>query len=151
MEESAGVTVLVLELVEGETLAERLRRLGARGLGLAEALKIAAQIADAFDAARQRGIVHRDLKPANIVNTADGTVKVLDFGLAKAGPGGASGSGGSGGAGGSSGEGDLTHSPTVIGPTVQISEIFGSISTRCWCRHPRPWRMAVGDIIAGER
>src|SRR5262245_36042183 len=72
---------LVLELVEGPTLADRL----ARGpLPIDDALKIAAQIADALDAAHERGIIHRDLKPANIKLTADDRVKVLDFGLAKA-------------------------------------------------------------------
>jgi len=70
----------VLELVDGETLADRIRR-GA--LPPKDALAIAAQIADALDAAHEKGIVHRDLKPANIALTGDGTVKVLDFGLAK--------------------------------------------------------------------
>src|SRR5437667_9756657 len=81
VEESAGVTALVLELVEGETLAARLK--GSRSIGLNDALTIARQIADALDAAHERGIGHRDLKPANIVITPDGTVKVLDFGLAR--------------------------------------------------------------------
>ena len=94
-EEADGVRALVLELVEGETLAERIRRPeGLRlpgddsgrpsGLPINEALAIARQIADALDTAHEKGIVHRDLKPANIKITPDGTVKVLDFGLAKA-------------------------------------------------------------------
>src|SRR5437762_377723 len=72
---------LVLELVEGETLAERIAV--GRSLPIAEVLGLARQIADALDAAHEKGIVHRDLKPANIKITADGVVKVLDFGLAK--------------------------------------------------------------------
>jgi eukaryotic-like serine/threonine-protein kinase len=77
---------LILELVEGETLAERIGRTKgqrANGIGLTEAIAIAKQIADALDAAHEKGIVHRDLKPANIKITPDGVVKVLDFGLAK--------------------------------------------------------------------
>jgi Tol biopolymer transport system component len=72
---------LVLELVEGETIAERI----ARGvLPIDEALRLAIQIADAIEAAHEKDIIHRDLKPANIKLTPDGTIKVLDFGLAKA-------------------------------------------------------------------
>lgn len=80
-EDSDGVHALVMELVEGEDLERRLTR---GPIPLNEALPIAAQIADALEAAHERGIVHRDLKPANIKVRADGTVKVLDFGLAKA-------------------------------------------------------------------
>jgi serine/threonine-protein kinase len=80
-EASDGVHALVLELVDGQTLADRL----ARGpISLDQALGIARQIADALEAAHEQGIVHRDLKPANVKLRADGTVKVLDFGLAKA-------------------------------------------------------------------
>jgi eukaryotic-like serine/threonine-protein kinase len=81
IEEHAHVRALVLELVEGETLAERIER-GA--IAVRAALTIARQIADALDAAHEKGIVHRDLKPANIKLDPDGRVKVLDFGLAKA-------------------------------------------------------------------
>jgi eukaryotic-like serine/threonine-protein kinase len=81
LEESAGTTALVMELVDGEDLSQRIAR-GA--IPLDDALPIAKQIADALEAAHQQGIIHRDLKPANIKLRPDGTVKVLDFGLAKA-------------------------------------------------------------------
>ena len=80
LEETADVHALVLELVDGETLASRIKR-GA--LSVVEALSIARQIAEALEAAHEHGIIHRDLKPANITVRDDGTVKVLDFGLAK--------------------------------------------------------------------
>ena len=81
VEDVAGSKGLVLEFVEGLTLAERI----ARGpLDLHEALTIARQIADAVECAHEQGIIHRDLKPANIKLRSDGTVKVLDFGLARA-------------------------------------------------------------------
>jgi serine/threonine protein kinase len=81
LEESGGALALVLELVDGPTLADRIAQ-GA--LPLTEVLTIARQLADALDAAHERGIVHRDLKPANIKLTPTASVKVLDFGLAKA-------------------------------------------------------------------
>src|SRR5262249_17508980 len=81
LEDSSGPQALVIELVEGPTLADRL----AQGpVPLDEALAIARQIAEALEVAHNQGVIHRDLKPANIKVRADGTVKVLDFGLAKA-------------------------------------------------------------------
>jgi serine/threonine protein kinase len=79
-EESDGVRAIVMELVDGETLAERIER---GRLSVADALAIAKPLADALDAAHEKGIVHRDFKPANIKITPSATVKVLDFGLAK--------------------------------------------------------------------
>src|ERR1700686_2283650 len=81
LEESNGVRALVMELVECEDLSQRLAR-GA--IPIDEALPIAKQITEALEAAHEQGIIHRDLKPANIKVRSDGTVKVLDFGLAKA-------------------------------------------------------------------
>jgi eukaryotic-like serine/threonine-protein kinase len=81
LEDSTAISALVMELVEGPTLADRI----AKGpIPLDEALPIAGQIAEALEAAHEQGIIHRDLKPANVKVRADGTVKVLDFGLAKA-------------------------------------------------------------------
>ena len=81
LQEAGGRRFLVLELVEGETLADRI----ARGpVPVDEALQIAKQICEAFEAAHEKGIVHRDLKPANVKITPEGKLKVLDFGLAKA-------------------------------------------------------------------
>jgi serine/threonine protein kinase/Tol biopolymer transport system component len=94
---------IVMELVEGATLEDLMA--GPASLGVADALAIARQIADALEAAHERGIVHRDLKPSNVKLTADGSVKVLDFGLAKAVD------------GRSSGAAD-DHSPTMITPAV---------------------------------
>jgi serine/threonine protein kinase/Tol biopolymer transport system component len=110
LEDAGGTKALVLELVEGPTLADRV----AQGpLAVPETLRIAKQIADALEAAHEQGIIHRDLKPANIKVRPDGTVKVLDFGLAKAtDPTGAS-------------PADLTHSPTLSMAT-QAGIILGT-------------------------
>ncbi len=81
LEKSEGITALVMELVEGPTLADRIVD---GPIHIEEALGIAKQIAEALEAAHEQGIVHRDLKPANVKVRPDGTVKVLDFGLAKA-------------------------------------------------------------------
>jgi len=81
LQDSDGVRSLVLEFVDGPTLADLI---GGRPMPLDNVLAIARQIADALEAAHERGIIHRDLKPANVKVRPDGTVKVLDFGLAKA-------------------------------------------------------------------
>ena len=96
LEESGGVRALVMELVDGDDLSQRIEGLKAKGSGLPldDVLPIAKQIAEALEAAHEQGIIHRDLKPANIKVRPDGTVKVLDFGLAKAMDVGSGGSGG---------------------------------------------------------
>ena len=81
LERAEGTTALVMELVEGPTLADRIAQ-GA--IPVNEALPIATQIADALEAAHEQRVIHRDLKPSNVKIRPDGTVKVLDFGLAKA-------------------------------------------------------------------
>jgi serine/threonine protein kinase/Tol biopolymer transport system component len=112
------VKALILELVEGETLAERIARAGSKGLPLKEALDIARQIADALDAAHEKGIVHRDLKPANIKITPQGVVKVLDFGLAKLEAGGVSEAGGAGR--------EFTEAPTITVNDTREGLIVGT-------------------------
>ena len=109
LEEADGVRALVLELVEGPTLADRIKR---GPIPLDEALPIAKQIAEALEAAHEAGVIHRDLKPANIKVRDDGTVKVLDFGLAKAldpNP-----------------EGDPSQSPTLTAAATQMGVIMGT-------------------------
>jgi len=114
LEESSGVLALVMELVEGQTLAERL---ASGSLPLDESLALARQIAEALEEAHEKGIVHRDLKPANVKLTAEGKVKVLDFGLAKAlDPGGAS----------SSSASQLAKSPTLTHGATQLGTILGT-------------------------
>src|SRR5262249_12212085 len=82
LEKHDGRHFLVLELIQGETLADQIRR---GPIAVDDALRLAVQVAEALQTAHEKGVVHRDLKPANIKITHDGTVKVLDFGLAKAG------------------------------------------------------------------
>ena len=81
LEQHEGTRFLVLELVEGDTLADRI---GGGAIPVEDSLKLALQIAEALEAAHEKGVIHRDLKPANIKVTPDGNIKVLDFGLAKA-------------------------------------------------------------------
>ena len=107
----AACSALVMELVEGEDLSARIKR---GPVPLDEALPIARQIADALEAAHEAGIVHRDLKPANVKVRDDGTVKVLDFGLAKAfdhDP-------------KTSGPHDLSHSPTITTPAMTMRGVI---------------------------
>ena len=114
LEESNGVRALVMELVEGQTLAQRLL---SGPLLLDESLAMARQIAEALEEAHEKGIVHRDLKPANVNVMADGKIKVLDFGLAKAlDPGGASTASAS----------QLAKSPTLTHAGTQMGMILGT-------------------------
>jgi eukaryotic-like serine/threonine-protein kinase len=108
LEESGGLTALVMELVAGDDLSQRIAR-GA--IPIDEALPIATQIADALEAAHEHGIIHRDLKPANIKVRADGTVKVLDFGLAKSFE-------------QTPLQSDLTQSPTVLSPAPTLAGVI---------------------------
>src|SRR5215467_1395040 len=98
IEESGETRCIVMELVDGETLQARLKQ---GPVPVEDALAITKQIADALEAAHEKGIVHRDLKPGNVMLTNDGKVKVLDFGLAKAYE-------------ANSSNPTLSHSPTVI-------------------------------------
>ena len=110
LEESGGTNFLVLELVEGETLADRIKR---GPIPVEESLKLALQIAEALEAAHEKGVIHRDLKPANIKVTPDGKVKVLDFGLAKA-------------FAGEQAELNLSNSPTLSDAATQQGVILGT-------------------------
>lgn len=117
LEQSDGVQALVMELVEGPTLADRI----AQGpIPVDEALPITRQIADALKAAHEQGIIHRDLKPANIKVRPDGTVKVLDFGLAKAlEP-------------TSAGSVNATASPTITSPAMMMTGVGMLLGTAAY-------------------
>ena len=111
VEEANGVNALVMELVEGPTLADRIAQ---SALSIDEALPIAKQIAEALEAAHEQGIIHRDLKPANIKVRSDGTVKVLDFGLAAV----AQGPAGT--------QIEASHSPTLTMAATRAGVILGT-------------------------
>jgi serine/threonine protein kinase/Tol biopolymer transport system component len=110
LEESGGTSFLVLELVEGETLSDRIKK---GPISVEESLKLALQIAEALEAAHDRGVIHRDLKPANIKVTPESKVKVLDFGLAKA-------------FAGEQAEMNLSNSPTLSDAATQQGVILGT-------------------------
>jgi serine/threonine protein kinase len=110
LEESNGTHFLVMELIEGETLADRIKT---GPISIEDSLKFALQIAQALEAAHEKGVIHRDLKPANIKITADAIVKVLDFGLAKA-------------FAGEQGEMILSDSPTLSAAATQQGIILGT-------------------------
>jgi Tol biopolymer transport system component len=110
LEESDGTNFLVLELIEGETLADRIK---SGPIAVEESLTLALQIAEALEAAHEKGVIHRDLKPANIKITPDGKIKVLDFGLAKA-------------FAGDQEEVNLSNSPTLSDAATQQGVILGT-------------------------
>ena len=122
LEESEGTNFLVLELIEGETLRDRIK---AGPIPVEESLKLALQIAEALEAAHEKGVIHRDLKPSNIKVTPEGKVKVLDFGLAKA-------------YAGDQEDMILSDSPTISAAATQKGVILGTAAystiTSCW-----PW------------
>ena len=110
LEESNGTPAFVMELVEGPTLAERIKQ---EGIALEEALPIAKQICEGLEYAHERGVIHRDLKPANVKIAGDGSVKLLDFGLAKA-------------LAGDAAAGDISSSPTISRLATQAGIILGT-------------------------
>ena len=118
LEESGSTRALVMELVEGPTLAERL---AAERLSLSESLAIARQIAEALEEAHEKGIIHRDLKPQNVKASIEGKVKVLDFGLAKAMDPAGSSSGGP-----VTASPTLMNSPTLTAAGTQLGVILGT-------------------------
>jgi TolB-like protein len=150
LEHLDGQHALVMELVEGEGLDQRI---GRGPMPVDEALPIALQIAEALEAAHEKGIVHRDLKPANVKVRPDGTVKVLDFGLAKTWDEDVQ-------------PGDPAHSPTVTGVYTKAGVILGTVAymspeqargqavdkrTDIWSFGVVLWEMLIGKpLFAGE-
>ncbi len=116
IEEAGQTKALVLQLIEGPTLAERI----AQGpIPVEEALKIALQIAEGLEAAHEKGVIHRDLKPANIKIAPEGQVKILDFGLAKALE------------GETPPDSSLSQSPTLTNAATQAGVILGTAAYMC--------------------
>ena len=151
LEESDGVTALVMELVEGDDLSDRIAR---GSMPLDEVLPIARQIAEALEAAHEQGIVHRDLKPANIKVRPDGTVKVLDFGLAKALDPVGSGAAASGAL--------PSMSPTVLSPTMTSAGLILGTATYMSPEQARgkpvdrradiwSFGLILAELVTGER
>ena len=128
LEDDDGTRFLVLELVEGDTLAERLKH-GA--IPVEESLKLALQIAEALEAAHEKGVIHRDLKPLNIKVTPEGKIKVLDFGLAKAFL-------------GDGADVNLSQSPTLSMAATQQGVILGTAA------YMSPEQAAGGDVGRGS-
>ena len=126
LEQDGSTHAIAMELVEGETLAARISK---GPIPLEEALQFALQIAEALEAAHEKGIIHRDLKPANVIVTPEGTAKVLDFGLAKAmEP-------------ASSSEADLSQSPTLTMQATQAGITMGTAA----CMSPEQAKGIVAD------
>jgi eukaryotic-like serine/threonine-protein kinase len=135
LEEWDGRRALVLELIEGRTLAESIAE---RPIPMDDAIAIARQIANALEAAHERGIIHRDLKPANIKWAPDGTVNVLDFGLAKAldPPIATAGA-------------NVTSSPTFTARASEIGMILGTAACT-WLRSRPAASSPIGAPISGH-
>jgi serine/threonine protein kinase len=110
LEEHEGQTFLLMELAEGETLAERIKK---GPIPVDDALPIALQIAEGLEAAHEQGIIHRDLKPANVMLSPEGKVKILDFGLAKAWQ-------------PEDSDAELTHSPTLTAQMTAAGVLLGT-------------------------
>ncbi|MGB7489383.1 MAG: serine/threonine-protein kinase, partial [Thermoanaerobaculia bacterium] len=145
LEEVDGRQLLIMQLAEGETLQERI----AKGpVPLDQALPIALQIAEAVEAAHEKGIIHRDLKPANVKVTSDGQVKVLDFGLAKA-------------LEEEREQGDMANSPTLTAAATQAGLIMGTAgymspeqaSAQMADRRADVWSFGVvlAEMISGQQ
>ncbi len=133
-EDSGDVKALVLELIDGLTLAQRIER---GRIPVSEAIALARQITEALEAGHEAGVVHRDLKPANIKIREDGTVKVLDYGLAKALEGDSPGVADS----------ELSQSPTLTRQGTELGVILGTVAYRA----PSKRRASLHASSSGHR